>query len=245
MNCQQVERLLPLYAGRDLRAKSEQLVAAHLQSCANCSATAADYRETRNLVHEFAPPAFSQNVYADIRQNVWRRIETETRRKTIFQSIGGWFSPRLAWAVAATLLIVSPVFMFYLIRAGFNGRRDLVVNVSQPMPTGNNSSGLRNPSKPAEGRQSQPQVKIAKPPRKLDRLHAPAPANTAVAYLPRTTSAGAPASMPFIRPTDFSDPPGDSENTLRLEIQTKNPNIRIIWFAPREQKPAAVHAKGT
>jgi len=48
------------------------------------------------------------------------------------------------------------------------------------------------------------------------------------------------------QPTLF--PPHDpsaSEKALRLEIQTKDPNIRIIWFTQREPKPALPNSKGT
>jgi hypothetical protein len=38
--------------------------------------------------------------------------------------------------------------------------------------------------------------------------------------------------------------PRGSEKALRMEIQTRNPNIRIIWFAASEAKPGAVHSKG-
>jgi hypothetical protein len=38
---------------------------------------------------------------------------------------------------------------------------------------------------------------------------------------------------------------GESESPLRVEIQTKDPNIRIIWFAQRESKPAVLNSKGT
>ena len=56
MNCNQVESLLPLYAGRDLDAKTEGRVSLHLQSCAACADVAAEYRDTRQLLEDFAAP---------------------------------------------------------------------------------------------------------------------------------------------------------------------------------------------
>jgi hypothetical protein len=34
------------------------------------------------------------------------------------------------------------------------------------------------------------------------------------------------------------------ERTLRVEIQTKDPNIRIIWFSQSNSKPALPNSKG-
>ena len=80
MNCKQIEKLLPLYAGHDLSARREQLITTRLQSCAACSATAAEYREARDLLQEFTPPAFSEKAFAEVRKRVWQQIETEFRK---------------------------------------------------------------------------------------------------------------------------------------------------------------------
>ena len=37
---------------------------------------------------------------------------------------------------------------------------------------------------------------------------------------------------------------GDTQKTLRMEIQTKNPNIRIIWLAPRDAKSSSPNSRG-
>src|SRR6185369_14908609 len=75
MNCQQIDEWLPLYASRDLDERREHLVVAHLQTCASCAKAAAEYRETQDLMHGFGVPAVTDEVYAQIRQQVWRRIE--------------------------------------------------------------------------------------------------------------------------------------------------------------------------
>ena len=101
MNCQQIDEWLPLYASRDLDERREHLVVAHLQTCASCAKAAAEYRETQDLMHGFGVPAVTDEVYAQIRQQVWRRIEAESNGRSFFALVKEWFQPRLVWAAAA------------------------------------------------------------------------------------------------------------------------------------------------
>jgi hypothetical protein len=54
--------------------------------------------------------------------------------------------------------------------------------------------------------------------------------------------------QPSNLPEPMLFPPRDSAalvKTLRVEIQTKDPNIRIIWFVQQETKPIIPSSKGT
>ena len=240
MNCQQVEKMLPLYAGHDLGRRDEQLVAVHLQSCTNCSRTAADYGEAQKLLHEFTTPLFSEDVYAGIRQNVWRQIETQSRRESTFPSLFAWLPPGFAWGAVAILLIVFSVAGLYLIRKEFNGRHYVVIDAPGPLPQNQKSPDASNEH---EDQQPQRQAFMPKRPRKVDRLRAPDRATTAVAYSPDPQLGTIESRTPAMPPDD--NIAGDTGKTLRLELQTKNPNIRIIWFTQRDRKPAAALSKGT
>ena len=77
MNCKHVQELLPLYVGRDLEEKRARSVTAHVQSCVECAGSVDEYRETRQLLKQFAPPPVSDAVYAGIRRRVLREIEQE------------------------------------------------------------------------------------------------------------------------------------------------------------------------
>src|SRR5262249_47622600 len=123
MNCKQVEGLLPLYAGHDLDEKRERLIADHLPSCAACAHAAEEYQQTRLLLHEFAPPTFNDDLYAVVRQNVRRRLETESRPPSVRQLIAGWLQPRWAWAPAALLIAVSVFGVYLLVRPGAGPRQ--------------------------------------------------------------------------------------------------------------------------
>jgi anti-sigma factor RsiW len=247
MNCTQIQKLLPLYAGHDLGERREQSVTAHLQSCAACSLAAADFRDARALMHDFAPPVFGDEVYAEIRKNVRARIEGQPRTPSLFDSIAVWFQPRFAWTAAAALLITISVGGVYFIIKGFNVRPAIVVNVPkrvappvEPVPETRGDVPLN----PGEGPPKRRQANIPKRQRQSDRMTAPDRDNSLVAYSSDAQSATIQSSSPIIGTDNLDSGTRGADKTLRLEIQTRNPNIRIIWFAPKEPKPLAVHAKG-
>jgi putative zinc finger protein len=253
MNCKQIENLLPLYVSRDLDERREQLVAAHVQACNECHSAADEYRETRLLLQEFAPPAFSEDVYAEIRQNVWREIETESAAPSVSDVIAGWFRPRLTWAVATALLVAVSVLGIYLIGNRWTVRQPVAVSGPEKKPTApNKQTGAppetvvtTSPSPSGEGMKEPRQAYIHYPERKGDRRRAPDRADSLVAKAPDARPLN--VVSPAINNSAESDasPARDSGKVLRMEIQTKDPNIRIIWFAQQDTKPTSPNSKGT
>lgn len=254
MNCKQIENLLPLYVSRDLDAGRERLVAAHVQACNECHSAADEYRETRLLLQEFAPPAFSEDVYAEIRQNVWREIEAKSTSPSVSEVIAGWFRPRLTWAVATALLIAVSVLGIYLIGNRWTARQPVAVQGLQKNPTESNQQAgappeavaTSSPSPAGEGMNGPRQVGIRHPERRGDRRRAPDRAD--FLWSAKTPDAQ-PVKVvsPAINNSAESDslPARDSGKALRMEIQTKDPNIRIIWFAQQDTKPTSPNLKGT
>jgi len=247
MNCNQIEKLLPLYAGHDLDERRERTVATHLQVCTACTVVVAEYREARESVRGLTPPVVSEDVYSEIRNSVWRRIEAESR-PSLFQSMAVWFRPQFVWttAVAAVLITVSIVGL-YLIAKRSTTRPGVIADKPKEViqqENRRNDTQAGGPSNPREEIPQPRQAVIPKRQGKPDHLRAPDRANSVVAYPPDTQVVRTQSSSLIIGRdnSDFAVP--DSEKSLRVEIQTKNPNIRIIWFAQRDPKPAAGHAKG-
>jgi len=255
MNCRQIEKLLPLFAGRDLDAQSERLITAHVESCAACSAAAGEYRESRELLQEFAPPVFSEDVYAGIRQNVWRQIEAESTTVSVSEVIAGWFRPRVIWATASALLVAVLVLGIFLIGNRSTPRQEVAVNAPQKNRDGANGqiaaipprdTPTPSPLAPREGVKGPRQVYVGHSERRGDRKRAPARLNTLVANAPDAlpNTSGSPRLGTLSDPDP--SPARDSVKTLRMEIQTKDPNIRIIWFAQQDTKPVSHNnSKGT
>ena len=253
MNCTQVEELLSLYAGHDLAETREQLVTAHLQSCAACSLAVAEYRDTRGLMQDFSPAVFDDDVYAEIRQNVWKQIEKQPQSRARLEWIGVWFQPRLGWAAATALMITISFVGLYFIVKEFTVRPTVIADVPRtvvpavgPVPETHDGAPLI----PGEG-PPQRQVNMPRRQRKPDRMVAPDRGNSLAAYSPDAQvktmqkQTGAPpsrlptrasetlafqsSSAPTIG-TENLDSAARDQKTLRMEIQTKDPNIRIIWF---------------
>lgn len=238
MNCQQTERLLPLYAGGELEEKRAGLVMAHLQSCANCAGAADEYRETRQLVQKFDPPAFGEDVYAGIRQRVMQEIEKEPAASpALYEILAGLFRPRLRWAFAAALLAVS-VFAIYFIASRRSDQDQLADNRppantvenkpanGQRVPPGNQTAGQPTPGVTVIPHRSIPK---RQPQRRNYRESSTDRANSMSVSVPdgQSITAGVSSKTPDRQTVDS----GPSEKTLRMEIQTKDPNIRIIWFS--------------
>jgi len=259
MNCKNVQELLPLYVGRDLEEKATQTITAHLQSCADCAGAVSEYRETRQLLQQFAPPQFSEAVYDEIRQSVLSEIAGEATVPALSRWLETLFRPRLRWAVATALLLAFAVFALY-----FTANRSANQTNSQPQVAGisrtpdgttlddqsksQSSAVSAVPSgRDSNGRNTSAGTTIAGPVDRARRSQqrrsagAPVERNNTVAVstaAARTmTDDTSPAGNNVAEPGASSiDDSATSAKTLRMEIQTKDPNIRIIWFAPEPSK---------
>lgn len=263
INCKHVQELLPLYVGRDLEEKRAKLVTEHLESCAECTGSANEYRETRQLLQMFEPPPFSEEIYAGIRRHVLREIGRESTAPALSQLVAKLFRPRVIWAVSAALLLAVSAFAFYFIAKPGNDRPQVADSRTAERTTQNDQSNaqsqknhesdlsLSSPSKENDGSplksaggntvgdtttagafayQSQ---RRKSPKATIDRTKS-------VARPPDTRSMAAkaaPESNNLYEPDAV--PIRDSvtaEKTLRVEMQTKDRNIRIIWFSPQPTK---------
>jgi anti-sigma factor RsiW len=243
MNCKLVQELLPLHVGHDFEEKRAVLVTAHLQSCAECAGLADEYRETRQLLQQFAPPQFNEAVYTGIRDRVLGEIEREATTPGLSRLLERLFPPRLRWAVAAALLLLVGVFAFYFINNRANDRQQVAdtrhtvarpasssVKQSQgPLSAGTERNpgagtmiaGSVDPTRQSQRRKS-PGVAAERPrPMALNRPDTP---SMSAQTLPDRGNLGEPEAA------SLRDP-ATSGKSLRVEMQTKDPNIRIIWFA--------------
>ena len=231
MNCKHAEELLPLYAGRDLEEKHATLVTEHVQTCAACARVADEYRESVQLTEQFAPPVFSETVYAGIRQRVLREIETEAMAPAWPQAVASLLRPRLTWAIASVLLIVISMFAIYFIV----NRRSVEQQMANQLPA-------TVPPETKERANSGPQNKQRSG---LPALVKAGGKKQQWAGVPEPRRKRSPQLGSLPEPVMF--PQRDSAalvKTLRVEIQTKDPKIRIIWFVQPENKPVIPGSKG-
>lgn len=241
MNCKQLDELLPLYAGRDLDEKRARLVSEHVQICSACARVAGEYRDAVELAQYFAPPVFSDNVYASVRRQVMQQIEDEPTAPLLPQMFASWFRPRIAWAAASALIIAFGFFALYLV---VNRTAD-VQPVASIHPAVNPE---QTPESMTIPRTTEPAVAEKRKPaedkrkgfvnrRPLTAVKAVDSSSRAASISPKLRDPEATNSLPAVDAA-----PGESP--LRVEIQTKDPNIRIIWFSQSNSKPALPNSKG-
>ena len=258
MNCKHVQELLPLYIGRDLEENYTRMIAAHMQSCVECAGSADEYRETRQLLQQFTPPLFSEAVYAGIRQRVLREIEREATAPGLSRLLESLFRPRLRWAVATALLIAVFLFAFYFTA----NRRANLTNDRQQLADSRRTVDVPTPSSIKESEGLPPASTVQRPVRGLaGGIHQPQRRKSPAAVADRTRSVAvntpdARSKIAGSAPEGSSGSEPDaaaardstaSEKPLRVEMQTRDPNIRIIWFThqPTKQDSPSKFSKGT
>jgi putative zinc finger protein len=240
MKCKHVQDLLPLYIGGDLAGKRAKLVSAHMQSCLACAGTADEYRLTCELVQLFSPPEFSEDVYSEMRQSVWHEIGQQSAQPSRQDTIGGLFQPRLRWAAAAVVLLAVCMFAFFLFNQRQKSRPQLAEvpgsdqrNTRDKQSTASSRDELvKAPGSDLtvrEGARFPVKMSSVKPrvrptvPRVAQSIKSSLPVRSA-AFSPAVERNGAALTVTA------------SDKTLRTEMQTKDPNIRIIWFSPQSSK---------
>lgn len=243
MNCKQLDELLPPYAGRDLDEKRARLVSEHVQICSACARVAGEYREAFELAQHFAPPIFTDNVYASVRRQVMQQIEDEPTATLLPQVFGSWFRPRMAWAAASALIIAFGFVALYLVVNRTAEVQPVAVNHATvtehppstvtPPPKTSQSSGAA--PKPTDDKRRIVRNAVNRSP--LGAAKAVDSSSRAASTSPKLPHPDAANSLPAVDAA-----PGESP--LRVEMQTKDPNIRIIWFSQSNPKPALPNAKG-
>lgn len=238
MSCKQIQELLPLYVGRDLEEKRERLVATHLEVCAACAAEANEYRESRQLLQEFAPPAVSEAVYANMRREVLRDIASSG--PTFAETIANLFRPRLAWAMATVALIAFALFGVYLLRSGQPEPNQTVKGLVPTNQTVPYERRAAQPATPPSG--SEPDHTARNQPRARRIYRNVIKERMGVVAMNVVKSSTLDRSVSPTAENPLSPP--DEGKIMRVEMQTQDPNIRIIWFSQQNSKPIT-NSKGT
>ncbi len=225
MNCKNVEPLLSLYVGRDLDEGRSRLVAAHLQSCTDCTLAADEYVRARHLLQRYEPPFFSDEIYAGIREQVLNEIARESHgpvRPGIFSQLFlALVQPRMRWITVGLLLAIS-VIALYLNR-----------KPSRQLP-GNNQQVAVRTAEPNEDRNESAGSSAFPDKRRVRRAttrRSKVDSSTNDRVVQRVVRVSQPSAAPA---------------PLRVEIQTSNRNIRIIWLSgQRFSADAKDGSKGT
>ena len=256
MKCVNAETLLPLYARADLDRNSHSAVAAHLESCAHCRQLADEYKNIQSWIRLYEPPEFSEEFFADIRQNVLREV---SQRPVTSSTFSIWLKKVLAptlhkpmfAAATAALLIVACVIGLLVFR-GYRGPAELTAKdeTVKSEPRNGAVENAQPVTVPAEDKsqalqEAKNRSRIAFNVNNVNRVRRSITRMTPVATTLPTQDTVAPAteltSTGSGGTRSVASGLSDGQAPLRVEMQTQNPNIRIIWFAPNPKQSSVTN----
>lgn len=221
MKCRRVEEVLPLLVEGDLGRRKSLRMAKHLEDCRSCRDLAAEYRESQSWLRTNSQKLdLDESVFDGLR----RQVLSQIRQDNVATGVRG---PRFIPAVAVGILIIVAGIALYF------SQRD------------RQSDGSRSPELVQEQRETPagtPQKVIrAAVPRSASKRVKPRRRVTPAVRVEREEVAITPTEQPLVSDVPEVSMSGSAEqvdpHTLRIEIQTSDPNIRIIWFARSPSKP--------
>ena len=235
LNCKGTARMISLYVAGDLVGAPEREVAAHLAACDGCRRLAEEFSESSSLLTEAcAPPEFGAEFYAGIRCAVLGEIAGDQ-----MLAKPSLFRPRWLYATAfAAIVIVSGVMLQHFAGTRRMTPPDVPVVKVQPTSGPTEVPSPREKHEPggAPGAQASKDPALANPhggSRYFARMRKPDAFVTSQATLvSRKQLEPAVKSSTRVGPVALEA----SSQISRIEIQTADPNIRIIWLSPRESR---------
>lgn len=208
MSCANIEPRVALYAGGDLDEPSARDVERHMATCADCRDLLTVLRGQHDAMGEWRTADFSQDALDDVRQGVLAAIAHGDARPGFFDRIRVAPFRAMAWSsagVAAAALLVFAVW-----------------TTSRPPDV--------QPVRDAAGATPAPITRAASHAEGSPATR-PRPAATTMATAGKSLASALPAVVADAS-TAAVVPIAPSGPVRRIEFQTADPNIRIIWLMP-------------
>jgi hypothetical protein len=232
--------MLPLQIAGDLEGSRERSVLRHLATCEDCRRLADDFAERRSLLAEACRlPEFNSAFYSEIRNSVLDEI---ARQRT---STTSGFHRRWLWATAfAALLITFGVLLQHFSSAIRQRPGEIAGPPSPQVQIKQRPAGTLAPT-PAPTKSSTEQMAVAGSHKRIEKSkaavekvrdgRAPVTETAASASVQGSTAVSAATSLTVA--TVSRPAPVSAAHVSRIEIQTGNPNIRIIWLTAQAPEP--------
>ncbi len=241
MRCTHAEKLIPLLVGDDLPAREAAALRRHLESCANCRRLAAEFEESRDWMRGFASPQFDEAMLDDMRGAVLSEIGRVENRAPWFQwVIPGW---NLRFVVSMAVLLLIAFLAAYANR----GRQPRPVpdrdkeDVVQTNPGGHRENSTDGGQQNNNTLVAPSPIPVQRPPRKNagrkienSRVN---PVQLPDQLIAQAAFPTTPINIEPVFELPSGGPPKDdaifNREMTRIEFQTADPNIRIIWLTPK------------
>jgi Putative zinc-finger len=239
MRCTHVEKLIPLFAGDDLPAREADALRRHLEFCLKCRRLAAEFEESRDWLRGFAAPQIDEAMLDGVRDSVLKDIgRIENRARWLQWIVPGW-NLRFAFATSLALLLTGALLGLVINRRQSpddpkNNRAEERKGGSDQvkLPPGKTLDDQANNDKQTAPPKTD-RRKFRREPTRRGPGESPQSEERMVEVdlITQNTDTVGPATDPSIAPDPAGADPDADQDALRIEIQTADPNIRIIWFA--------------
>lgn len=254
MSCADIERRVALYAGGDLDEASARDVDRHLATCESCRALLAVLRGQREAMGEWRAAAPSPADLDDVRTGVLAAIARGDARQSFLDRIR--FAPfgAVAWGSAGLAAAAMLVFAVWATvsrtpeaqpapRAAAQPARPDARAVAVPAPRAESQADAVSGTSTADAAPAPAEQRAeARGETPSSSLHAAATAEERPAMRPRPEAARMGTAGVSLASAS-RDVGGDVRSAVdtahtppgpvrRIELQTADPNIRIIWLVP-------------
>ncbi len=225
MNCRQIEQLIPLFAGGDLDPKHAAAIALHLETCDGCRRLAGEFSETHDWLAGSTPPRLDQSFLDQLRSQVLREIDAGRRKSSWFDPFALPINWRLPIAVSTALVLV-------ILIAGIVAYRQTARTEPGPVELTLGTAIIKEANPPSTGN--------SKDSRRASAGQAKHDRKRSNQLAPRTGDNSYDDQLGLAAPASDANQAGRetiAQEVTRIEFQTADPNIRIIWFASNHDAP--------
>ncbi len=230
MKCEQIEELIPLYVGGDLEPSEADDLRHHLTDCAQCRRLHEDFQASQTWLTTFAVPEFDEASLATLRASVLNEIERQEKRGSWLDWLLPKWNPRLVLAVSTAALVAVTalsvtVYRIQIASPKLGDDQVSVVTGGYPLQiTPGNQQVSTATIKEHRIRRSKPSEPALLPEEAFNNGGLSFPLEPPVIVPEQTESETAPPAEPEDK---------EPKEMLRIELQTADPNIRIIWLTPK------------
>jgi Putative zinc-finger len=234
MNCRRVQKLIPLHVESDLPSGLANRVASHLEWCGRCNWLADEYKESQGWLRSYTPPEFDEATLDDLKRGLMKRVADSNARPSLLASLAQQWSRRPLLALSAGLLIILGMVVLYIYQARAKVNFNVIAQEVKPTPP--EQTPTPGPGEAPGATLTGPEIERTGHHSFKGRGRNQTMATHALARPVGSQTTGIRESVGAVmEPTPApSDNANGSRDMLRIEIQTGDPNIRIIWFAPKE-----------
>ncbi|NOT63235.1 MAG: zf-HC2 domain-containing protein [Acidobacteria bacterium] len=215
MNCTRIAQWLPLYASSDLSDAQSVQVRAHLAQCESCATLADEYAAAREWMQGTGAPEFDETFFAELRYGVRQKLAAQSVR-------AAWWTLRWQPLVVAVALLLLMIFSLRL----FQTKGVPPTNIAKRHAPLQQPEAVPTPIPPINelAQTQKPRVPWRKHGRALRIKQEEKDTIVATATEPARVDEVEKVAEPVMS---------------RIEIQTADPNIRIIWLTQNTQRAAA------